>query len=181
MSDGSLWSDETYVIVRVNACATLDADSLAVGQRGMGNARVAVQPTTVNAGDVIDVRTLVSHIMETGYRLLVAQMEPQYLMDAAGQFVLDEAGQRIVMGGEGGEPPKGFDADWTGFVPRRIINRFECAYNGTAVFHADFYPAVAANSYLTFHMVAAESGILEFAWYDDDGSIYRAEAELTVN
>jgi sulfur-oxidizing protein SoxZ len=48
------------------------------------------------------------------------------------------------------------------------------------VFRADWHPAIAANPYLAFYTVATESGQLHFEWLDDDGTVFTAEAELTV-
>jgi sulfur-oxidizing protein SoxZ len=39
---------------------------------------------------------------------------------------------------------------------------------------------VAANPYLAFYTVATEPGQLRFQWQADDGSVYTAEAEITV-
>jgi sulfur-oxidizing protein SoxZ len=66
-------------------------------------------------------------------------------------------------------------------IPVRIIHRFVCTYNGEQVFRADFHPAIAANPFLTFRTVATASGRLEFAWHDDDGSVYTASAEIEVS
>jgi sulfur-oxidizing protein SoxZ len=66
-------------------------------------------------------------------------------------------------------------------VPRKIINRFVCSYNGVEVFAADWFPAVTANPYLSFHTVATESGTLTFTWVDDDGSVYTASAAIEVS
>jgi sulfur-oxidizing protein SoxZ len=66
-------------------------------------------------------------------------------------------------------------------VPRKIINRFVCSYNGVEVFAADWFPAITANPYLTFHTVATESGTLTFAWVDDDGTVYTASAKIEVS
>jgi sulfur-oxidizing protein SoxZ len=66
-------------------------------------------------------------------------------------------------------------------VPRKIINRFVCSYNGIEVFAADWFPAVTANPYLSFHTVATESGTLTFTWVDDDGSVYTATAAIEVS
>ena len=66
-------------------------------------------------------------------------------------------------------------------VPRKIINRFVCSYNGEEVFAADWFPAITANPYLTFHTVATESGTLTFAWVDDDGTVYSASAKIEVS
>ncbi len=65
-------------------------------------------------------------------------------------------------------------------VPRKIINRFVCSYNGTEVFAADWFPSITANPYFTFHTVATESGTLTFAWVDDDGATYTASASIEV-
>ncbi len=105
----------------------------------MTQPRVRV-PSTARAGEVIEIKTLISHPMETGYR-----------RDVRGQL-----------------------------VPRHIIHTFLCTYNGEEVFRADWHPAVAANPYLAFYTVATVSGRLQFAWMDDDGSVYTAEAEITV-
>ena len=71
-------------------------------------------PKQAKRGDVIEIKTLVSHPMETGYR-------------------------RDTMGNA---------------IPRDIINRFVCTYNGVEVFRADLFPAIAANPFLSFHTVA---------------------------
>ncbi|HEX9868362.1 MAG TPA: thiosulfate oxidation carrier complex protein SoxZ [Candidatus Tectomicrobia bacterium] len=97
-------------------------------------------PSQAKQGDVIEIKTLISHPMETGYR-----------RDTQGQL-----------------------------IPRQIIRTFTCTYNGTEVFRADWHPAVAANPYLAFYTVATESGQLRFEWVDEAGTVYRAEAEITV-
>lgn len=54
-------------------------------------------------------------------------------------------------------------------LPRDIVRRFACRYNGELVFAAELHPAIAANPYLAFHTVATESGTLEFEWAGDQG------------
>ena len=104
-------------------------------------ARVLVNvPKTAKRGDVIEVKTLVSHIMETGFR-----------HDTSGRP-----------------------------VPRDIITRFECRYDGAVVFAADFSPAIAANPFLTFFIVATASGPLDFTWTGDNGFAATHQAMLTV-
>lgn len=105
----------------------------------MAEPRVRV-PSTARAGEVIEIKTLLSHPMETGHR-----------RDVYGKL-----------------------------IPRQIIHTFTCTYNGTEVFRADWYPAVAANPYLAFFTVATESGRLRFEWIDDEGTVYATEAEITV-
>lgn len=65
-------------------------------------------------------------------------------------------------------------------VPRKIINRFVCRYNGETVVDCDWHTAVAANPFLTFYAVAVDSGTLDFAWTDDDGTVYRQSAPIAV-
>ena len=65
-------------------------------------------------------------------------------------------------------------------IPRDIINRFVCTYNGEEVFRADLFPAIAANPFLTFFTVAMESGELVFQWTDDHGATQTETAKITV-
>jgi sulfur-oxidizing protein SoxZ len=105
----------------------------------MTKPRIRVPPQA-KQGEIIEIKTLIAHPMETGYRR-------------------DEQGQ---------------------LVPRHIIRAFACTYNGAEIFRADWHPAVAANPYLAFYTVATESGRLHFEWFDEDGTVYTAEAEITV-
>ncbi len=97
-------------------------------------------PATAKKGEVIEVKTLVTHIMETGQR-----------RNAQNQL-----------------------------VPRKILNKFVCTYNGQEVFKAELAPAISANPYLAFFVTANESGTLDFVWTDDDGSTVKESAKLTV-
>ena len=54
-------------------------------------------------------------------------------------------------------------------LPRDIIRRFTCRYEGEVVFAAELAPAISANPYLAFHLLATESGTLEFEWQGDNG------------
>jgi sulfur-oxidizing protein SoxY len=65
-------------------------------------------------------------------------------------------------------------------IPRRIINRMVCSRNGEPIFAADLSPAIAANAYLGFSMVARESAVLTFTWYEDGGAVYGVSHSLTV-
>jgi sulfur-oxidizing protein SoxZ len=97
-------------------------------------------PSSARKGEVIEIKTLISHAMESGQR-----------KDKDGNL-----------------------------VPRKIINAFTCTLNGREIFSAKLEPAVAANPYLSFFLKASESGTLEFAWADDDGSVYKAQQPLMV-
>jgi sulfur-oxidizing protein SoxZ len=65
-------------------------------------------------------------------------------------------------------------------IPRRIINRFECRFNGTAVFSVDLREAFAANPFIEFHLRASESGRFAFIWEEDGGAIYRLQHDFVV-
>jgi sulfur-oxidizing protein SoxZ len=97
-------------------------------------------PTTAKRGDVIEIRTLIAHPMETGYR----------------------------PGADGA------------ILPRNLIRRFTCHYDGVLVFSAELFPAVAANPYLSFSTVATASGTLRFAWTGDNGFAQTETTALTV-
>jgi sulfur-oxidizing protein SoxZ len=66
-------------------------------------------------------------------------------------------------------------------VPRKIINRFACTFNGKPVFACDLEPAVAANPYLQFSIKVEESGVFNFVWTDDDGTTIGAEETIAVS
>jgi sulfur-oxidizing protein SoxZ len=97
-------------------------------------------PNTASAGEVIAIKTLISHEMESGQR-------------------------------------KGKDGN---LVPRKIINKFTCEFNGVKVFESDIDPAISANPYFEFKVKVPESGTFKFTWVDDDGSVYTHEAQIEV-
>jgi sulfur-oxidizing protein SoxZ len=65
-------------------------------------------------------------------------------------------------------------------VPRKILNAFFCKYNGELAFAVDLHPAMAANPYLVFHVIATKSGMLEFTWREDGGDVFVARQRITV-
>lgn len=65
-------------------------------------------------------------------------------------------------------------------IPRRIINQMLCLHDGQPIFAADLTPAIAANAYLSFPMVARRSAVLTVVWREDGGAEYRASHSLTV-
>ena len=97
-------------------------------------------PTEAKRGEVLEVKTLISHPMETGYR-----------RDSMGRA-----------------------------IPRHIVNRFVCTYNGQEVFRAELFPAIAANPFLSFFTVATETGEVLFQWTDDQGNIQTETVRITV-
>jgi sulfur-oxidizing protein SoxZ len=75
----------------------------------------------------------------------------------------------------------GFRRTQTGeLIPRDIIRRFTCTYNGTEVLRVDLHPAVAANPLIAFTTVAAESGMLSFQWVGDNGYTVTETASIRV-
>ena len=104
--------------------------------------RVVVNvPAEAKRGEVIEIRTLAGHNMETGFR-------------------------RTQLGE---------------LIPRDIITRFTCSYNGIEVFRAELHPAVAANPLIAFSTVATENGTLEFRWTGDNGFSATHSASITVD
>src|SRR2546422_11143194 len=65
-------------------------------------------------------------------------------------------------------------------IPRDIIRRFVCTYNGAEVFRADLHPAIAANPSIVFSTVAIESGTLVFEWTGDNGFSVKETAAITA-
>src|SRR3984893_5947312 len=65
-------------------------------------------------------------------------------------------------------------------IPRDIINRFLCTYNGAEVFRAELFPAIAANPFIAFFTVATESGEIAFSWTDDHGETQTEIRQITV-
>lgn len=98
-------------------------------------------PKTARRGEIVEVRAMIAHPMETGYRV----------------------------------GPNGTN------IPRDIIRRFVCTYDGEEVFSADLFPAVSANPFIAFTLVATASGTIEFTWTDDAGKTQTASAEITVS
>jgi len=97
-------------------------------------------PATARRGEAIEIRALIAHPMETGYRL-----------DAAGKP-----------------------------LPRDILRRFTCRYNGELVVRIELHPAVAANPYFAFSAVATDSGTLTFTWEGDNGFAQTETALIAV-
>jgi len=104
-------------------------------------ARVVINlPPKAKRGEIIEIKTLAGHAMETGFR-------------------------RTQLGE---------------LIPRDIITRFSCSYNGAEIFSAELYPALAANPLIAFTTVATESGTLEFRWSGDNGFSVTQSAAIAV-
>ena len=66
-------------------------------------------------------------------------------------------------------------------LPRDIIERFTCHYNGVLVFSAELFAAMAANPYLAFHTVATETGQLLMTWEGDRGFRHTESVSIQVS
>jgi len=97
-------------------------------------------PARAKRGEIIEIKALISHIMETGFRH-------------------DQLGL---------------------LVARDIIKRFRCTYNGVEIFRAEFFPAIAANPFITFTTIAQESGTIRFEWSGDNAFAAAESASITV-
>jgi sulfur-oxidizing protein SoxZ len=105
------------------------------------NARALIRvPAKARRGETVEIRTMVSHPMETGHR----------------------------------PGPDGR------LIPRDIIREMVCTYDGQAVFRAELFPAISANPYLTFDLVATRSGEISFRWTDDRGRSMVRTARIEV-
>lgn len=98
-------------------------------------------PKTASAGEVVTIKTLISHPMESGQR-----------KDAEGKI-----------------------------IPREIINRFTCDFNGKNVIDMTLEPAISTNPYIEFDAKVDASGEFKFTWYDDDGSVYEDSQKIDVS
>ena len=65
-------------------------------------------------------------------------------------------------------------------LPRNLIRRFTCRYDGEPVFAAELFPAVAANPLIVFSTVATASGTLTFTWEGDNGFAQTESVAITV-
>ena len=65
-------------------------------------------------------------------------------------------------------------------IPRSIINRFTCEFNGQTVIDITMEPAISTNPYFEFEATVPEAGDFTFTWYDDDGSVYNDTQSVAV-
>lgn len=66
-------------------------------------------------------------------------------------------------------------------IPRSIINRFTCDFNGVNVIDMALEPSISTNPYIQFQAKVDASGDFNFTWYDDDGDVYEAAKSITVS
>ncbi|MBT2132531.1 thiosulfate oxidation carrier complex protein SoxZ [Aliiroseovarius lamellibrachiae] len=97
-------------------------------------------PKSASAGDVVTLKTLISHKMESGQR-----------KDKDGNV-----------------------------IPRSIIHRFTCEFNGAMVVDVTMESAISTNPYFEFDAKVDAAGDFKFTWYDDDGSVYDTTKSIKV-
>jgi len=66
-------------------------------------------------------------------------------------------------------------------IPRSIINRFTCEFNGESVLDVTLEPAISTNPFFEFDAVVPETGTFTFTWYDDDGDVYTETKDIAVS
>ena len=65
-------------------------------------------------------------------------------------------------------------------IPRDIINHFVCTLDGETVVEMELFPAIAANPFLSFSVVAEKSGTLALTFTDDHGVTQTETAAIMV-
>ncbi|MGH1413660.1 MAG: thiosulfate oxidation carrier complex protein SoxZ [Pelagimonas sp.] len=65
-------------------------------------------------------------------------------------------------------------------IPRSIINRFTCDFNGQNVIDVTLEPAISTNPYVEFEATVPEAGEFKFTWYDDDGDVYETAKKIAI-
>jgi len=65
-------------------------------------------------------------------------------------------------------------------IPRLIINKFICKYNGREAFAVDLHTSMSANPYFSFFLKGAQSGKITFEWVDDNGESISASRNINV-
>jgi len=104
-----------------------------------GKRRVKL-PQTASKGQVIKIKTIASHPMESGFR-------------------------------------KGKDGK---LIPRNIINKFICRFDGRDITVIDLHPSVSSNPFLAFSARVHKSGTFEFEWIEDGGASTKLTKTIKV-
>lgn len=65
-------------------------------------------------------------------------------------------------------------------IPRSIINRFTCEFNGQSVVDIKLESAISTNPFIQFDAKVPEAGDFKFTWYDDDGSVYDTTKTIKI-
>lgn len=101
---------------------------------------IVTAPASARQGEVVEVRALAQHPMETGYR-----------RSADGEL-----------------------------LPRDLLRRVDCRFDGELVLSAELHAAVSANPYLAFHLKLPRSGLLTLTWSGDRGVMHTETVRITA-
>ena len=101
---------------------------------------ILTAPASARVGEVVEIRTLAQHPMETGYR-----------RSSEGEL-----------------------------LPRDLLRRVECRFDGELVFAADLYAAISANPYLAFQLKLPRSGTLSVSWAGDRGLAHSESVRISA-
>lgn len=101
---------------------------------------ILTAPASARVGEVVEIRTLAQHPMETGYR-----------RSSEGEL-----------------------------LPRDLLRRVECRFDGELVFAADLYAAISANPYLAFQLKLPRSGTLSVSWAGDRGVAHSESVQISA-
>lgn len=101
---------------------------------------ILTAPATARAGEVVEIRALAQHPMETGYR-----------RSSEGEL-----------------------------LPRDLLRRVECRFDGELVFAADLHAAISANPYLAFQLKLPRSGTLSVSWAGDRGAAHSESVQISA-
>jgi sulfur-oxidizing protein SoxZ len=97
-------------------------------------------PASARVGEVVEIRALAQHPMETGYR-------------------------------------RGSEGEW---LPRDLLRRVECHFEGELVFSAALHAAISANPYLAFQLRVPRAGTVTVTWQGDRGVAHSESARIAV-
>lgn len=101
---------------------------------------ILTAPASARVGEVVEIRTLAQHPMETGYR-----------RSSEGEL-----------------------------LPRDLLRRVECRFDGELVFAADLHAAISANPYLAFQLKLPRSGTLSVSWAGDRGVAHSESVQISA-
>lgn len=107
-------------------------------------------PRQARVGETMEIRALIAHPMETGFRL-----------DSEGRTLARNIVRRLECH----------------FQPRQSPLS---PLGSELVFAADLHPAVAANPYIAFFVTVREAGEFTFNWSGDEGFAHRESVVLTL-
>jgi sulfur-oxidizing protein SoxZ len=65
-------------------------------------------------------------------------------------------------------------------LPRDLLRRFTCTWQGEPVFAATLHAAMSSNPYIAFHLRVMESGTLQLSWTGDKGFAHTRNHTITV-